>query len=130
MNRTSLHHVTGKQNLRVKPNNLPATPINVLFYQNCFIDIKLVMFICEHISKLIAYALSVTNNIIDVAMRVPVYPVVDSTRFDVICKFNSECAVQRTSSKLRSTQSIRWYMMCNNYFMLGITQSDGILDKS
>jgi len=52
--------------------------MHLLYYKACLI-VKQKMFICKHISKLIAYALSVTDNLIDVAMRVAVYPIVNIT---------------------------------------------------
>jgi hypothetical protein len=50
-----------------------------LLHYKAYLIVKLKMFTSKHISKLIAYALSVTNNNIDVAMRVAVYPVVNIT---------------------------------------------------
>lgn len=50
-----------------------------LLHYKAYLIVKLKMFTSKHISKLIACALSVTDNLIDVAMRVAVYPVVNIT---------------------------------------------------
>lgn len=73
-----------------------------LLHYKAYLIVKLKMFTSKYVSKLITYALGFANNLIDVSMRMSIYPVVDAARFDVIFKFNSECAVQRTSCELRS----------------------------
>lgn len=54
---------------------------SVISNLNDFIMTKCEMFICEHISQLIAYTFCITDNQINVTVRMTINPIVDIAAF-------------------------------------------------
>ena len=70
------------------------------FQDDYFISVECQMFVVEGISKLIANAAGGANGLINVTMGMAVYPIVDATGCNIVCKFDGKGSVNTTSLKL------------------------------
>ena len=87
------------------------------------------MFIREHIAQLVGQALGVANPIIDVCVRVSVYPIVNAAVGDIVLQFYGERPVCLAALKLGVEHTERWHMMCNDNLMGCLRMCHSFLDE-
>lgn len=55
------------------------------------------MLVTEHIAQLVAYAPGVSDDLIDIAVRVAIYPVFNRAVCNETAKLHGKCPIERTA---------------------------------
>ncbi len=87
------------------------------------------VFVVGDVAELVAEAAGGADGLVDVAMGVAVYPIVDSTVGDVVGQLDGECAVDAAALELWGDQLIGRYVVGDDDFVFGVASADRLLDE-
>ena len=90
---------------------------------------EVMMLIGEHIAQLVRQTLSVAYPGIDIGVRVSVYPIVNSTVFDIVVQFYGERPVCLAALKLGVEHTERRHMMGDDNLMSRLRLCHSLLDE-
>ena len=81
------------------------------------------------VAELIGEDLRLSDLRVNVAMRVAIYPIVDTRICDIIAQLYRKRTINRTASKFLCRTLLRRYMMCEHYLRFRFTFLYNLADK-